>query len=144
MGRSDPWRTSYAGRYFQFAALAPAWPSTCVVGLLHAAGVEVLAGTDAAHLGAPGLAHGASLHDELRLLEAGGLSPVEALTAATRRTADRFGLTDRGRIEPGASADLVLVDGDPTSQLSATLNTRAVWRRGHRLTPADVTGGHDA
>ena len=35
--------------------------------------------------------------------------------------------------EPGASADLVLVDGDPTSQLSATLNTRAVWRRGHRL-----------
>ncbi|MGQ4516623.1 amidohydrolase family protein [Streptomyces sp. DW26H14] len=108
------------------------------VGLLHAAGVEVLAGTDAPHLGVPGLAHGASLHDELRLLEAGGLSPVEALSAATRRTADRFGLTDRGRIEPGAAADLVLVDGDPTTQLSATLNTRAVWRRGHRLAPAGV------
>ncbi|MCA1220473.1 amidohydrolase family protein [Streptomyces sp. 8L] len=108
------------------------------VGLLHAAGVEVLAGTDAPHLGVPGLAHGASLHDELRLLEAGGLSPVEALSAATRRTADRFGLTDRGRIEPGAAADLVLVDGDPTTQLSSTLNTRAVWRRGHRLAPAGV------
>lgn len=106
------------------------------VGRLHAAGVEVLAGTDSAHLGAPGLAHGASLHDELRLLEAGGLSPVEALTAATRRTADRFGLIDRGRIEPGAAADLVLVDGDPTVQLSSTLNTRAVWRRGRRLGPA--------
>ncbi len=103
------------------------------VGLLHAAGVEVLAGTDAAHPFGTGIAHGASLHDELRLLEAGGLSPVEALTAATRRTADRFGLIDRGRIEPGASADLVLVDGDPTTQLSSTLNTRAVWRRGHRL-----------
>ena len=114
------------------------------VGLLHAAGVEVLAGTDAPHLGAPGLAHGASLHDELRLLEAGGLAPVEALTAATRRTADRFGLTDRGRIEPGASADLVLVDGDPTSQLSATLNTRAVWRRGRRLAPTGVPGEQHA
>ncbi|WAP61126.1 hypothetical protein PS467_39520 [Streptomyces luomodiensis] len=40
--------------------------------------------------------------------------------------------TRGGRIEPGASADLVLVDGDPTSRLSSTLNTRAVWRRGHR------------
>ncbi|HEY2063742.1 MAG TPA: amidohydrolase family protein [Amycolatopsis sp.] len=103
------------------------------VGRLRAAGVELLAGTDAAHLGAPGLAHGASLHDELRLLEAGGLTPLEALAAATRRPADRFGLTDRGRIEPGAAADLVLVDGDPTTRLSATLNTREVWRRGRRL-----------
>ncbi|MGI5228847.1 amidohydrolase family protein [Actinoallomurus sp. CA-142502] len=126
------WRDNLGREFAWNARLSNALRS---VGLLHAAGVEVLAGTDAAHLGAPGLAHGASLHDELRLLEAGGLSPVEALTAATRRTADRFGLTDRGRIEPGASADLVLVDGDPTSQLSSTLNTRAVWRRGHRLAP---------
>ncbi|WP_329073355.1 hypothetical protein [Amycolatopsis sp. NBC_01480] len=36
-------------------------------------------------------------------------------------------------MEPGAAADLVLVDGDPTTRLSATLNTRAVWRRGRRL-----------
>ncbi|GAB3445517.1 amidohydrolase family protein [Streptomonospora sediminis] len=110
------------------------------VALLRAAGVELLAGTDSAHLGVPGMAHGASLHGELRLLEAGGLSPAEALAAATRRTADRFGLTDRGRIEPGAAADLVLVDGDPTAQLSATLNTRAIWRRGHRLAPAGSAG----
>ncbi|MFF0145935.1 imidazolonepropionase-like amidohydrolase [Amycolatopsis sulphurea] len=102
------------------------------VARLREAGVEILAGTDASHLGGLGLAHGASLHDELRLLEAGGFSPVEALNAATRRTADRFGLSDRGRIEPGAVADLLLVDGDPTTQLSAMLNTRAVWRRGHR------------
>jgi imidazolonepropionase-like amidohydrolase len=130
------WRDNLGHEFGWNASLSNALRS---VRLLHAAGVEILAGTDAAHLGAPGLAHGASLHDELRLLEAGGLSPIEALTAATRRTADRFGLTDRGRIEPGASADLVLVDGDPTSQLSATLNTRAVWRRGHRLT-ADTSG----
>lgn len=135
------WRDNLGHEFGWNARLAHALRS---VGLLHAAGVELLAGTDAAHLGAPGLAHGASLHDELRLLEAGGLGPVEALTAATRRTADRFGLTDRGRIEPGASADLVLVDGDPTSQLSSTLNTRAVWRRGHRLAPVGATGEHDA
>ncbi|GGR86750.1 imidazolonepropionase [Streptomyces aureoverticillatus] len=135
------WRDNL-GREFAWNAHLP--NALRSVGLLHAAGVELLAGTDAAHLGAPGLAHGASLHDELRLLETAGLSPVEALSAATRRTADRFGLTDRGRIEPGASADLVLVDGDPTSQLSSTLNTRAVWRRGHRLASAGVTGGHDA
>ncbi|HVV13542.1 amidohydrolase family protein [Amycolatopsis sp.] len=124
------WRDNLGHEFGWNASLPNALRS---VGLLHAAGVELLAGTDAAHLGAPGLAHGASLHDELRLLEAGGLSPAEALAAATRRTANRFGLTDRGRIEPGAAADLVLVDGDPTAQLSATLKTRAVWRQGHRL-----------
>ena len=134
------WRDNLAREFGWNAHLPNALRS---VGLLHAAGVEILAGTDAAHLGAPGLAHGASLHDELRLLEAGGLSPVEALTAATRHTADRFGLTDCGRIEPGAAADLVLVDGDPTTRLSATLNTRAVWRRGHRLTPAGATAERD-
>jgi imidazolonepropionase-like amidohydrolase len=132
------WRDNL-GRDFAWGAHLP--NALRSVGLLHAAGVEILAGTDAPHLGAPGLAHGASLHDELRLLEVGGLSPIEALAAATRRTADRFGLTDRGRIEPGASADLVLVDGDPTSHLSATLNTRAVWRQGHRLAPATVDSG---
>lgn len=130
------WRDNL-GREFGWNAHLPT--ALRSAGLLHAAGVEILAGTDAAHLGAPGIAHGASLHDELRLLEAAGLSPVEALAAATRRTADRFGLTDRGRIEPGASADLVLVDGDPTSRLSSTLNTRAVWRRGHRLALGGAT-----
>lgn len=128
----------------QFDFDAPLQNAVQSTRLLHEAGVEVLVGTDAAHIGAPGLAHGVSLHDELRLLTLAGLSPAEALAAATRRTADRFSLDDRGRIEPGASADLVLVDGDPLSHLGATLNTRAVWRRGTRLAPADVTADHDA
>jgi imidazolonepropionase-like amidohydrolase len=96
----------------------------------------VLAGTDAAHLGAPGTAHGASLHDELRLLTVAGWTPASALRAATALPARRFGLADRGRIEPGKRADLLLVDGDPTRTISDTLLIRAVWRQGTRLSSA--------
>lgn len=97
---------------------------------LHRAGVDILAGTDAAHLGAPGMAHGASLHDELRLLVLGGFTPTEALRAATSVPARRFGLGDRGRIKPGFRADLVLVAGDPTTAIGDTLSVRRVWRGG--------------
>jgi imidazolonepropionase-like amidohydrolase len=61
---------------------------------------------------------------------AAGLTPVQALRAATSTPARRFGLTDRGRIVAGARADLLLVDGDPASTISDTLSIRAVWRRG--------------
>jgi imidazolonepropionase-like amidohydrolase len=104
------------------------------VAALHRAGVDVLAGTDAATLSVPGLANGASLHEELRMLVlAVGFSPTEALRAATALPADRFGLTDRGRIRAGLRADLVLVDGDPTVTIGDTLSVRAVWRQGTRL-----------
>jgi imidazolonepropionase-like amidohydrolase len=103
---------------------------------LHAAGVDILAGCDVSDPlpGLGGLAHGASLHQELQLLVAAGLTPIEALRAATSTPARRFGLTDRGRIIPGARADLLLVDGDPTTNISDTLSIRAVWRRGALLT----------
>jgi imidazolonepropionase-like amidohydrolase len=103
---------------------------------LHEAGVDLLAGTDVSlpetFLG--GMAHGASVHHELQYLVQAGLTPLQALRAATRTPALRFGLPDRGRIEPGLRADLLLVDGDHTTTISDTLNTRAVWRRGTRLT----------
>ncbi|MGW4397872.1 amidohydrolase family protein [Amycolatopsis nivea] len=97
---------------------------------LKKAGVDILAGTDAAHLGAPGMAHGASLHDELRLLTTAGFTPTEALRAATSVPTRRFGLLDRGRIKAGLRADLVLVDGDPTVTIGDTLSIRRVWRNG--------------
>jgi len=97
---------------------------------LRAAGVSILAGTDASN---PGTAHGASLHHELRLLIEAGLTPLEALTAATAAPAARFGLADRGRISPGLLADLVLVDGDPSRDITATTAITGVWRRGARL-----------
>jgi imidazolonepropionase-like amidohydrolase len=103
------------------------------VAALHRVGVDVLAGTDAATLGVPGTAHGASLHDELRMLVLAGFTPSEALRAGTALPAHRFGLTDRGRICAGLRADLVLVDGDPSVNIGDTLSVRAVWRQGTRL-----------
>ena len=97
---------------------------------LHEAGVPVLAGTDAPN---PGTAHGSSIHRELELLVEAGLTPVEALAAATSAPARAFGLDDRGRIAPGLRADLVLVAGDATRDILATRAIEAVWKGGVRL-----------
>jgi imidazolonepropionase-like amidohydrolase len=95
---------------------------------LHEAGAVLLAGTDASSI--TPAAHGVSLHRELQLLNRAGLSPVEVLSAATMRTADSFGFADRGRIAVGFKADMVLVRGDPTSNITATRDILRVWRSG--------------
>ncbi|GLZ33777.1 imidazolonepropionase [Lentzea sp. NBRC 105346] len=94
---------------------------------LHRAGVPITTGTDA---GIPGVAHGVSLLVELELLVRAGLSPVAALRAATSTPASLWGLADRGRIRSGLRADLVLVEGDPTSDISAMRGITRVWRNG--------------
>ncbi|MFF7475740.1 amidohydrolase family protein [Streptomyces sp. NPDC008092] len=108
------------------------------VGLLHGAGVPILAGTDTNTTeGVPfSPEHGSSLHHELELLVRAGLRPLEALTAATTLPARLFGLTDRGTITPGARADLVLLDGDPLSDIRATRALQRVWCAGIEHTPA--------
>jgi len=95
--------------------------------LLRDAGVPILAGTDPLNRS---IAHGVSLHGELALLVEAGLTPIEALAAATTAPADRFRLWDRGRILPGKRADLVLVDGNPLADIHATRNIVAVWKEG--------------
>lgn len=92
--------------------------------------VVLLAGTDAPVWG---VAAGVSLHQELELLVAAGLTPIAALTAATSAPADAFGWHDRGRIAPGLVADLVMVDGDPTTRITATREISAVWKHGHHI-----------
>lgn len=102
---------------------------------LHEAGVPILAGSDAnADPAAPfSPPHGESLHTELGLLVDAGLSPLEALRSATSRAADAFGLTDRGAVEAGRRADLLLVDGDPTTDIQATRRVRHVWAGGTQV-----------
>ncbi|MFC1408479.1 amidohydrolase family protein [Streptacidiphilus sp. N1-12] len=108
------------------------------VAALHRAGVRILAGTDSNHT--PGIpvqpAYGSSLHHELELLVDAGLSPLEALRSATALPAQSFGYKDRGAVLPGYRADLVLVDGDPTTDITATRNIQRVWIRGIEYPPA--------
>lgn len=102
---------------------------------LHQAGVDILVGTDVSvpvpHLG--GLAHGVSVHHEMQLLVEAGLTPVEALRAATSVTARRFSLNDRGEIKVGRRADLLLVKGDPTQNISDTLSIIHIWKEGNEF-----------
>ena len=98
--------------------------------LLFDAGVPILAGSDAPN---PGTTHGASIHRELELLVRAGLPVEAALAAATSRPARAYGLKDRGRIAPGTRADLVLVAGNPTANITDTRDIVMVWKRGVRL-----------
>ena len=91
------------------------------------AGVPILAGTDA---GNSGTWYGISLHHEMQLLVKGGLTPAQALTAATAAPARAFRLADRGRIAKGLKADLVLIDGDPTASIDATQSIVEIWKDG--------------
>jgi imidazolonepropionase-like amidohydrolase len=98
---------------------------------LVAARVPVLAGTDAPN---PGTWYGASMHRELELLVRGGMTPAQALAAATSVPAAVFHLDDRGEIAPGRRADLVMVRGDPTNNILATRAIVGIWQLG---TPLD-------
>ncbi len=94
---------------------------------LNKAGVTVLAGTDA---GNPGTQHGISMHHEMASLVQAGMSPEQALAAATSAPASAFRLPMRGRIADGYKADLLLVEGNPGLDISATRRIVAVWKDG--------------
>jgi imidazolonepropionase-like amidohydrolase len=105
------------------------------VSVFHQAGITILAGTDAnaASASPAPIQHGEALHDELGLLVEAGLSPVEALRSATVVPAEFFGFTDRGVIEAGRRADLLLIEGDPTQDIAATRAIRGVWVAGMQV-----------
>jgi imidazolonepropionase-like amidohydrolase len=91
---------------------------------LHAAGVELLAGTDAPIVrNVPGF----SLHDELKCLVDAGLTPLEAIRAATLNPARFLGMEkDLGTIEAGKRADLVLLAADPAADIRNVTKIEAV------------------
>lgn len=98
-----------------------------VTAALQRAGVRVLAGTDAGNVGTQ---YGISLHHELAALVHAGLTPLQALAAATSAPAQAFRLGQRGRIARGYQADLLLVEGDPGTDIGATRRIVEVWKNG--------------
>lgn len=126
--------TQSFGRFPGIRALEYALQS---IQALYEAGVPILAGTDAPN---PGTGYGVSMHDELELLTRAGMSELDALRAATSAPMTQFPLdnSNRGSISVGGRADLVLVEGDPSADILATRNIKAVYRNGQAV-PLEVS-----
>jgi imidazolonepropionase-like amidohydrolase len=100
------------------------------------AGVPVVAGTDA---GTSGVVWGFSLHDELELLVKAGLTPLGALTSATRLPAAWLGIEDKaGTIEEGKFADLVLLDANPLEDIRNTRTISGVFVNGRWISKKEI------
>ena len=98
---------------------------------MHRAGIPLVAGTD-------GLA-GFTLHRELELYVEAGIPPAEVLRIATWNGAKYTRTLDRlGSITPGKLADLILVDGDPTTDISAIRRIGLVMKEGAVYYPAEI------
>jgi hypothetical protein len=104
--------------------------------LLHEGGVVLAAGTDANN---PWIVPGPSFHRELALLVEAGISPEEVLVIATRNGARAAGLLhDRGTIEVGKRADLILLARDPRADIDATREIVWVMQGGRQLDPSTL------
>jgi len=107
-----------------------------MVAAMQQMGVGMLAGTDSPTYG---VLPGAALHEELALLVDAGLSPLEALQAATTNAARFLGLDrDLGTVSEGKLADLVLLDANPLDDIHNTTKINAVVENGHLLQRADL------
>ena len=107
-----------------------------IVNTLHTAGVRILAGTDSPM---PLVYPGFAVHKELELLVEAGLSPADALRAATIWPAEFLGLSESsGSIAVRKRADLLLLDANPLSRITHTQRIRAVVLDGRLLQRADL------
>lgn len=98
-----------------------------VVGQMHRAGVRLVTGTDMS----AGVVHpGFSMHEELELLVQVGLTPAEALRAATINPAHLYPKTNAGVVGTGKRADLVLLEASPLDDIRNTQRIRSVFVRG--------------
>lgn len=98
---------------------------------LRAAGVAIGAGSDLP--AAPYMLPGGALHQELAALVQAGLSPAEALQAATWTAARILHADDLGHLNAGARADILVVDGDPLKDILDTRRIAAVWFDGREI-----------
>ena len=129
----ENWRTAFtlsSGWTRQdYDSARAVWPTVLrFVKLLHDRGVLLVAGTDANN---PWVVPGPSFHRELELLASAGIPPLQVLRIATRNGAEALGRLDSlGTIERGKIADLVLLEADPTRDITATRRVAWVMRGG--------------
>jgi imidazolonepropionase-like amidohydrolase len=107
-----------------------------MVGEMNRAGVPILAGTDTA--AGVRVYPGYSLHEELALLVQAGLTPMEALQAATRNAGKYLELADTGTLESGKRADVVLLDANPLEDINNTRKIQSVVLNGRYFSRADL------
>jgi imidazolonepropionase-like amidohydrolase len=87
-------------------------------------GVKIACGTDA-----PAIPHGQNAKELWAMVDR-GMTPMQALQAATVTSAELIDVTDRGRIETGLLADLIAVPGDPSQDIGLTEEVRFVMKGG--------------
>jgi len=125
---SIPWLSNFSQQDFDDAYAGLAVQDSLLRALV-GVGAPILAGTDDYPLGYV-------LHRELRELVAAGLTPYQALEAATRNPRDFFELTDgSGTVSVGSRADLVLIEGNPMEDIESTLRIAGVVVKGRWLEP---------
>ncbi len=99
------------------------------------AGVAIGLGTDS---GPPLRFQGYFEHRELQLMVSSGLTPMEALTIATGRSAKLLGASDLGTLEPGKRADFMVLDANPLVDIRNTEKVSAVWQAGRPVRPINA------
>lgn len=109
---------------------------------LHAAGVKIALGTDSG--GNPSRIPGWAEHRELQLLVRAGLTPMQAITAATRGSSTLIGSKDRGTIAKGKRADLIVLAANPLEDIANTQKLVAIWHDGRAVTPRVPAAGSTA
>ena len=104
------------------------------------AGIAIAFGTDSGAF--PTRIQGFAEHRELYLMVSSGLTPLQAIHSATAVNARLLGVTARtGTIEQGKDADLLVLDADPSADISATTRLAAVWQRGVEVVPLHESSG---
>jgi len=97
---------------------------------LHEKGILILAGTDPPNFE---INYGTDLYSELIDFVNAGLTPIESLKTATSSPAKVFNLTKIGTIESGKLANLILIDGDPTKDITDIRKINGVWQKGTKI-----------
>lgn len=121
---ADGMDTSHAAPELQ-AKAAEVFPrSRATISRAIELGVRVACGTDA-----PAIPHGKNAKELIALVER-GMTPLQAIRAATTVAADLIDADDRGRLEAGLLADIIAVPGDPLSDITTTENVRFVMKGG--------------